>query len=167
MKIMTRRKYPRRTNDVPILYAENNAKEYCQAVMRNFSREGMYFESDSPIRSSQDLFIKWQPHRFGTLAPAPYRAFRAKMKWCQRVVGNPTLRYGIGVQYAAKSHLLYGLNIPSTDCRCDFCTHRVIDPSVHLTETGLHLCRECLHFMESLCPIAEKAVERFLIGNVI
>jgi hypothetical protein len=162
-----RRKYSRRLKDIPIIYAEHNAKTYCKAVMRNNSKDGMYFETDSPIQSSTDLYIKWQDRRHEILESEPFKAYRARMKWCQQVSEDQPMRFGIGVQYVAKSHLLYGINIDNVNNPCDFCENLVTDRALHLTETGLLLCLPCLHYLESLSPIAEKAVERFLIGNVI
>lgn len=167
MAKLKRRKYSRRLKNIPIIYVEHSAKTYCKAIMCNSSEDGMYFESYSPIQSSTDLYIKCQDCRHEISEPEPFKAYRARMKWCQQVSGIQPMRFGIGVQYAAKSHLLYGINIDNGNNLCDFCENLIADRTVHLTETGLLLCLPCLHYLESLSLSAEKAVERFLIGNVL
>ena len=50
---------------------------------------------------------------------------------------------------------------------CDYCEKRTIDSLIHQTETGLLLCPDCCHYMETLPRGIEEDLERFLIGNVV
>jgi hypothetical protein len=36
-----------------------------------------------------------------------------------------------------------------------------------LTESGIFLCQPCLSYLASCNPIAKKAIERVLLGNVV
>ena len=50
---------------------------------------------------------------------------------------------------------------------CDFCERQLTSTRYHQTESRLLLCSACFLHMASLLPTAEKAVERFLLGNVV
>jgi len=163
----TRRKYSRHFEHVPILYAGYDSESYNKAVMRNSCSDGMYFESDSPIQPTGDLYIKIQSHRPESDLSEQYKAFRARVKWCRQVTVDKMPCYGTGVQFTAKSHLSYGINKTNSDCLCDFCENRSSSKLIHRTETGMQLCPDCLHHMETLPRAIEEAVERFLLGNVV
>ena len=167
MMTKTRRKCSRHFGNVPILYAGYDSTGYNKAVMRNSSSDGMYFESNSPIQPSVDLYIKVQEQQSRSIEPVPYEAFRAKVKWCSELAGSRMPNYGAGVQYIAKSHFLYGTNILNSHFLCDYCDHRINDRLIHRTDTGLILCQDCLDYIEKLPSSMVKSVERFLLGNVV
>ena len=167
MTTLMRRKYPRYSDHLPILYAGNSSQSYSKAVMHNSCVDGMYFESDAPLEPKFDLYIKVQRHRPMCFESEPFKAFRAKVKWCRQVTADKMPCYGIGVQFTAKSHLSYGINSTNSDCLCDYCENRSSSKLIHRTETGIQLCPDCLHHMETLPRSIEKAVERFLLGNVV
>jgi hypothetical protein len=167
MEANTRRKYSRYYDHVPILYAGYDSKSYDKAVMCNSCTDGMYFESDSPIQPSDDLYIKIQGHRPGDDAAELHKDFRARVKWCRQVTSHKMPCYGIGVQFTAKSYFSYGINSTNSACLCDFCENRASSNLIHRTETGMQLCPDCLHHMETLPCSIEEAVERFLLGNVV
>ncbi len=163
----TRRKYSRYFNHIPILYAGYGSKSYNRAVMRNSCADGMYFESNTPIQLSGDLYIKIQGHRPVSDATEQYKDFRARVKWSRQETTDKMPCYGVGVQITAKSHLSYGINSTNSDYFCDFCENRSSSKLIHRTETGMQLCPDCLHHMETLPRSIEEAVERFLLGNVV
>jgi len=167
MTTLMRRKYPRYSDHLPILYAGNSSQSYSKAVMHNSCVDGMYFESDAPLEPKFDLYIKVQRHRPMCFESEPFKAFRAKVKWCRQVTSGKIPRYGIGAQFTAKSHLSYGINITNSDHPCDVCEKKVADRQIHQTETGLLLCPDCCHYIESLPGAIEESVERFLLGNVV
>jgi hypothetical protein len=167
MTTQTRRKYPRYYDHGPILFAGYNSQSYRKAVMHNSCVDGMYFESDAPLDPKFEMYIKVSRHRPICFGPEPYKAYRAKVKWCRQVASGNTPRYGIGAQFTAKSHLSYGLNIKNYDNLCDFCEEKVTDRQIHQTETGLLLCPDCCRYMETLPSRIEESVERFLLGNVV
>ena len=167
MTILTRRKYPRYSDDVPILYAGYSSQSYSKAIMYNSCLDGMYFESDAPLQPKFDLYIKVQRPQPICIEREPYRAFRARVKWCRQVRSDKIPRYGIGAKFTAKGHLSYGTNIYNSDYHCDFCEKKVTNRKIHQTETGLLLCPGCCHYMETLPSGIEESVERFLLGNVV
>ncbi|MGD9138793.1 MAG: hypothetical protein PVH42_18665 [Desulfobacterales bacterium] len=167
MATLTRRKYPRYSDHVPILFAGYSFQSYSTAVMHNSCVDGMYFESDAPLKPKFEMYIKIQRPRPIVSEPEPYKAFRAKVKWCRQVTGGKKPRYGIGAQFTAKSHLSYGLNINNSHNLCDFCEKKVTERLIHQTEIGLLLCLDCCNFMETLPGSIEESLERFLLGNVV
>ena len=166
MKTQKRRKYRRQHIQEPILYGGCDCESYSKAIMINSCRDGMYFESDKPTRPQTDLFIKIAANRHKGIAGEQYKAFRAKVKWCSQLANGEKKFYGTGVEYLAKSYLLYGANIPNYKYYCDYCDQRIADQFVHRTESGLMLCQRCLQHIETLPGHMVIAVERVLIGNV-
>jgi hypothetical protein len=136
-------------------------------MMHNACTNGMYFESDLLLQPKFDLYIKIQSYQPRVFELEPYKAFRARVRWCQQLTEGKIPRYGIGVQITAKSHLSYGININNSNYLCDFCEKRITDKLIHKTETWLLLCPDCLHYMETLSSRSEEALERFLLGNVV
>jgi hypothetical protein len=167
MSNQERRKHTRSFEQQPIVYSEFDQQKYTPAIMHNNCPDGMYFESEQPVHTEFDIFIKIKALRRSIARPVPFVAFRAKVRWCREMKNESPHRYGIGVQYMAKSHLSYGTNIQNANFRCDYCDHQTSDRLVHQTETGLVLCQPCLSYVESLPPAAADAVENLLIGNVI
>jgi hypothetical protein len=167
MTKITRRKYSRYSDQIPVLLAEYHSRNYYQALMHNICVDGMYFESDLPLQPNNELYLKVPLHRFKSFEADPYKAFRAKVKWSRQVKSDKIARFGSGVQFAAKSHLAYGINLPNSDYSCDYCEDKVKDRRIHQTESGLQLCQKCLSYMETLPRFLENAVERQLLGNVI
>ncbi len=161
------RKYPRYSDHAPILYAGYNSQSYRKAMMQNSCFDGMYFVSDSSQQPRCDLYIKVQQGLTRSFEPDPCKDFRARVQWCRPVTAAQKPSYGIGVHFTAKSHLSYGINIDNPDYRCDLCEKRVTDRLIHRTESWLHLCPNCLNYMEMLSSGSAKALERFLLGNVV
>jgi hypothetical protein len=164
---VSRRKNVRRPDRLPILYAHYHSQNYKQGVMHNICPDGMYFESESPLRSGNDLYIKGSGHDLKGFGGDLHRAFRAELKWSRELQEDRMARYGFGVQFIAKSHLLYGINLANCNYPCDCCEERVADQRMHQTDTGLFLCPKCLRYMESLPKFIEHLLERRLLGNVI
>lgn len=50
---------------------------------------------------------------------------------------------------------------------CDFCKQHLAQNSYLQTKTGLFLCRPCASYLSSLKPIAQIALERHLLGNLV
>jgi hypothetical protein len=57
-----------------------------------------------------------------------------------------------------------GININNSDNFCDACEKKVTDGRIHQTETGLLLCMDCCHYVETLPGVIEESLERFLFG---
>ncbi len=167
MSTVTKRKYPRYADCAPILYAGYNFNRYSEAMMHNSCFDGMYFETDSLLQPESELYIKVQKGLTRSFESDPCKDFRARVQWCRPVTATEEPGYGTGVHFIAKSHLSYGINIENSGYSCDRCEKRVTDGPIHRTESWLFLCSSCLRYMEALSGNHVKAVEEFLLGNVV
>ncbi len=167
MTTPTRRKCQRWYDKAPIAYAGANASHYLPAVMHNSSCDGIYFECEASLDRDHDLFIKAQRDLSRNTGTNPCRNFRAKVKWCRQLITEKKSGYGIGVQFTARSHLSYGINLENTGDRCDLCDQYIAQGQIHRTEKWIFLCPSCLRYMESLPSGSEQVLERYLLGNVV
>ena len=167
MSNVTKRKYPRYADCAPILYVGYSFNSYSEAMMYNSCFNGMYFETDSLLQLESDLYIKVQKCLTRSFESNPCRDFRARVKWCRQVTKGKNPRFGIGVHISARSHLSYGLNLKNSDYICDICENKATNGLIHRTQSWLFLCSDCLHYMEALPGNQEKALEQFLLGNVV
>ena len=55
MTNITRRKYSRYSDQVPIFFAEFNSENYKQGILHNICLDGMYFESNSLLQSKEEV----------------------------------------------------------------------------------------------------------------
>ncbi len=123
MEIQERREHPRCSEDTGIVYSFINKLERHAAVARNYSRLGMYFESDNPLalgtiivirtltcEAADDLgagSIEKGPAPYyckdSHLAPEPCREIKslvtAQVKRCEKTTVRGGEGYGIGVQF--------------------------------------------------------------------
>lgn len=96
MAILNKRENQRISYEAPVtIEAENNGDPY-SGRMYNYSRDGMYFELDAPLRPETEINIMVKNN--GDLnfkSPC-----RARVKWCEEIHGAVVLyNYGVGVQY--------------------------------------------------------------------
>jgi hypothetical protein len=122
MEIQERRKHPRCDEDTGIFYSFLNKAERHAAVARNYSRYGMYFESDTPLAPGTTIVVRPLgcdaagdppagsfakgplPFYCGVarLMPEPCGELKslvtAQVKRCEKI-NDKTERYGIGVHY--------------------------------------------------------------------
>lgn len=122
MDIPERRKHPRCHEDTGILYSFFNKSERYAAVARNYSRFGMYIESDVPLAPGTTIVIRpvgcdaaSDPASAGLAkGPTPYYCknsqlntaecreikllVTAQVKRCEKINDSPE-SYGIGVHF--------------------------------------------------------------------
>jgi Tfp pilus assembly protein PilZ len=96
MAIEDKRESERFNREAPVIIkVENNGNQF-DGRMYNYSRGGMYFESDASLRPGTEINIMVE--NSGNL---PFKSpCRAKVKWCDEIQGAVVLyNFGIGVQY--------------------------------------------------------------------
>ena len=168
MSILIKRAYSRSAYESPIMYANYDTENYYHAKMYNSSIGGMYFESDHAIKQKSDICIKMVNYTPDTPSPEAYKAYRAKVKWCKKIDKSETACYGIGIQFLAKSHTVYGGNVHGLTCSCDLCGEKVASEEIHENEDLVCLCINCFNYLEELPESKIKeSIKEFLIGNVI
>ncbi|HUV78278.1 MAG TPA: hypothetical protein VMW06_09475 [Desulfobacterales bacterium] len=93
----------RRKCDASIVCACFNKENICNAKILNYSRDGMYFESDSLFKEGTNIFFKIKNCRFDTSDPELCEGLRtvslAQVKWWKDMSREYTSRFGIGVKY--------------------------------------------------------------------
>jgi len=123
MEIQERRKHLRCNEDTRIVYSYINKSEHHAAVARNYSRFGMYFESDDALAPGTTIVIRTlgcdapsDPDAGGPangpspfycndsrLAPEQCRELKtlvtAQVKRCEKSQNISGERYGIGVHF--------------------------------------------------------------------
>lgn len=75
--------------DTPVLFADTNQQEHQRAMMHNFSDNGMYFESDEPLRTGSEVSVK-------TLEFCSIN--KCRVRWCGRLKSDSEEKFGIGLQ---------------------------------------------------------------------
>gem|GEM_PF-401642 len=163
-----RRVHPRKFYEAPISYATYRMKDYCDATMYNYSRGGMYFESDQELRPGWPLYIKMINFMPESYTPGAYRTYIAEVVWTKRIAEMPV--YGTGVKYMAKGCILTDLrNVSASDrIPCDLCGDKVRLAEMHETDDSLHLCLNCFKQLGMLVGGKLKdSILKFAVGNVI
>ena len=123
MEAHENRKHARCYEDTDVIYSFINKTETYAAVARNYSRFGMYLESDSSLTPGTIIVIRTlgcsEPNDSATddpenppdsfyckpigLRPQPCRDLKslvtAEVKRCERIPDSSEPRYGIGVHF--------------------------------------------------------------------
>lgn len=168
MPANTKRAYARCVCEVPIIYKEYDTGKYHHAKIYNSSTGGMYFESDHSVQPESDIYIKMINYAPDTSGPEVFKAYRARVKWCNKRSKTGTYCYGIGIQYLDKSHTVYGGNVHGSSCSCDLCGEKVPSEGILENEDLVCLCMDCFNYLEGFPEgWIKESIKKFLIGNVI
>lgn len=89
------RKFTRTTQKSPVLVGKINSGNSYTARMVNYSRNGMYLETDRVIPPAQEIIIGFENLPPGFSADAP-KVYRAKVIW-QKQLKQSIFNYGYGV----------------------------------------------------------------------
>ena len=168
MSELQKRVHSRDALEAPIMYTNYDTENYCPAKMYNTSLNGMYFESERALQPESDICIKMVTHSSEEPGSEACKAFRARVKWCEKRNKGGISCYGIGIQYLAKSHTVYGGKVHGLKCSCDLCGEKVPSEEIFELEDPVYLCSSCFNYLEDLPEGKTKeSVKEFLIGNII
>jgi Tfp pilus assembly protein PilZ len=92
-----RRKFERSTYETAVALESLDAGTSVVATMFNYSKEGLYFETDSFITPGKEIFIgiAKSPYSQGT---SKYECHRVQVKWIKELYES-SYRYGYGVKH--------------------------------------------------------------------
>jgi hypothetical protein len=82
-----------------------NSDRFYRAKTTNHSREGIYFESDFPLKPGSDIFIRVESYTPNVFVPKVCccggirRIALAEVKWCKELPGAGDCHYRIGLKY--------------------------------------------------------------------
>ena len=91
-----KRDAPRFEHEATVLVENYPSGQYHEGRMYNYSRSGMYFESDFSPAVGSDIFIgiEKSPYSSG------HDVYRAQVIWCKALSdGDSYFYYGVGIKY--------------------------------------------------------------------
>jgi hypothetical protein len=105
-KIDKNRACERYRYEASVLYSKHSGSNDSEAMMYNYSLDGIYLESEHPARPGSDICIKMVNR-----SPDTCDGYRAQVKWCKKIDRPDISCYGIGVQYSRPiSGSVFGFN---------------------------------------------------------
>lgn len=94
------RAHERSTCEIPVKVLDRDTYEFVPATVYNFSKAGMYLESEYAPRLGSGLAIRMVNHSKEAAEPEDVAKYHSQVKWCHKIAGNVVfLRYGIGVRH--------------------------------------------------------------------
>ena len=100
---MKKRADKRHNCDVSIVCNCFNKDKIFNAKMLNYSKCGMYFESDSFFKEGTNIFFKMKSCWFSVSDPefceGPRTVSLAQVRWWKEMEEKDSFRFGIGVKY--------------------------------------------------------------------
>jgi len=94
-----RRVFERYDNDAPIVYAYHDTDRFFQAVMCNYSTEGMCFKTSKAVDPGSDVYIMMENYSSDTVHADLYEGYFAEVRWCQQLSSLEVPGYQVGVKY--------------------------------------------------------------------
>jgi hypothetical protein len=100
-----RRASKRCSHEAPVTCAYFNSDRFYRAKTRNHSREGIYFESNFPLKPGSDIFIRVENYTPNAFVPMVCccggirRVALAEVKWCIEMPGSSQGYYRVGLKY--------------------------------------------------------------------
>lgn len=163
-----RRAYPRHHYEAPIKYSKVKTDEYTDSKMFNYSRGGIFFKSEYPLKPRTDIGIVMPGYTPGSYGPESFKFYVAQIKWCKAMDNGGCGRYGIGAEFLSRSHGIRGLQEKDVLFTCDLCGKLVPFEQLHQMETSVSLCPACFKHFSSIpdCDL-RGIIDRFLSGNVV
>ncbi len=80
-----------------------NNKKFFNAKMLNFSKKGMYFESEVLLKEGANIYFQMNDCMFDPSDSERYEGLRsvslARVKWWKDIGGRKVNHYGFGVKY--------------------------------------------------------------------
>ena len=94
-----RRVFERYDNDAPVIYAYHNTDRFFQALMCNYSNEGMCFKTSDVIDTGSDIYIMMENYAPDTIHAELYEGHFAEVRWCRQLPDPEVSGYKVGVKY--------------------------------------------------------------------
>ena len=91
------RETPRFEHEATVMIENYPSGKYYEGRMYNYSRAGMYFESDFAPAVGADIFIGIENSPYSS----SHDVRRAKVMWCKKLAEKASFfYYGVGVKYS-------------------------------------------------------------------
>jgi len=80
-----------------------NKEKMSRAKMLNYSKDGMYFESEVLLKEGANIYFQMNDCQFDSSDPERYDGLRtvsvARVKWSKDIGGERAKHFGFGVKY--------------------------------------------------------------------
>jgi hypothetical protein len=104
---MEKRSSGRQYCEIDIIWKHFNAcfcnNQYCNAKTRNYSQNGVYFESNVSLKPKTCIHVRREGVSSLSLERFPLNNFRTtvvgEVKWCKKIPDGGSYKYGIGMKY--------------------------------------------------------------------
>jgi hypothetical protein len=94
------RSHERLTCEAAVQIHDKDTNGLFPATARNYSKRGMYVESDYAPRIGAGLVLGMVDHKAGSPAPEDISKYHSRVIWREKLSGNVVfMRYGIGVKH--------------------------------------------------------------------
>ena len=168
MESRIERAFPRKYRKAPILFNDLGSDDYLRSQMYNFSKGGMYFKSSVVLKPDLRIRIVMINYTPGSYGPEAYKGYMAKIRWCRESFDSTDEeKFGVGVQFLAKSHTEFEKNANTANFLCDLCGDRTTIEFMHRTNELDYLCDDCHKHLKSFPEgRIKESIKRFMAGNV-
>jgi hypothetical protein len=166
--VREKRAYERQEQTAALFWRPVHSDRRVHAEMRNYSKSGMYLESEEAPGHDTDVEVIMASETPSASGPERFLFYLGRPVWNRRVHGAEKPRYGFGVQLIQCSCDKSG-NGAGTICEtCDMCCAATACYEVRKTKESLYLCPTCHRQLQSMpAGHLKSAIKRFLMGNVV
>lgn len=165
-----RRRWPRTTCEMPVMYCLGPKEQFYPATLHNSSIDGLYFVGNDAIDDGDGCQILIEKNLEALSCPPDFKLCYATVKRCSPLVEaiEGSRRFGIGVQLDGWCRSLESSEIQKIFCRCDACEDEVVSCDIRKIDGPLFLCPNCHRRLQAIPdgPLKESYL-RCLLGNVI
>lgn len=99
--IIEQRRHERFTYETPVVYYVDRAAQACIGCMGNYSRGGVYFESNERLQLKEPVEIRMMHPLADDPGPESHPGFIGEVIWFQKLSrGHFGFAYGYGVRFS-------------------------------------------------------------------
>lgn len=155
-----KRAHSRHYTKSPIFYTPPDEDGFLEGIMLNWSRGGIYFQTDSDIKPDVMIRIKLLESFAENILNVEEEICEGKIVWCTHT--SASKNFGIGVQFERKAETV------KPKLSCELCGIKDCCSEMIKTEDYIYLCKKCHGKVKKEgCGNLEKNIYENLIGNVL
>lgn len=100
-----KRAWERYNQEAAITYAHFNSNKFYRGKTTNYSKKGIYFESDLSLKPGANIYIRIENYSFSASCSKDCDCMGVRMlalaevKWCKEISGSDGSYYGAGLKY--------------------------------------------------------------------
>ncbi|MFP4032985.1 MAG: PilZ domain-containing protein [Desulfococcaceae bacterium] len=104
MNTLDRRAHKRVSCEVPALLAAEHSESYRESRLRNFSGDGIYFETAEPFLPDSMVRIRVTGDSPGGNGPEAFQWYLANIRWRQSIEEKDQVLFGFGAKIMQRSN---------------------------------------------------------------